>query len=269
MALPATSDLVQALGDAYSGVTAFVAELSDDDLLAPSGCHGWNRADLLLHLTGDAQRALVALATPSRAPADTDFVSYWRTQSGSCDREAEAAHARWIRRSAAAFDKPSGIVRLWCATGPAAVRATAATGSAADRRRAASFSVGAEARIGTEAACTGHEPPASDAETRVLTQGLVLAFPDFLATLITEAVLHHLDLIEASSAAPGPADSAVRVALATVGGLLGDTRPPASWDGRETLLKCTGRMPLTESDQTILGPSAGILPVIGANTCGN
>jgi hypothetical protein len=103
----------------------------------------------------------------------------------------------------------------------------------------------------------------------VLTQGLVLALSDFLATLITEAVLHHLDLIGTWSAARLPADSAMDVALATISGLLGDTRPPANWDGRETLLKCTGRLSLTESDRMIFGPSADELPVFGIATSDN
>ncbi|GIF07688.1 maleylpyruvate isomerase N-terminal domain-containing protein [Actinoplanes siamensis] len=235
MSLPTTPELVDALDAAYSGVTALVAGLDDDDLLRPSGCLGWSRGDLLFHLTGDAQRALVALATPSGSAPDTDFVGYWRTHSGFSDREAEAAHARWVRRSAAAFDRPGGIVPLWSATALAAVRAAAA---------------------------------AVAPERRVPTQGLVLALPDFLATLITEAVLHHLDLIAGWSAAPRPADSAMSVALATIVGLLGDTRLPANWDGCETLLKCTGRAALTESDRSSLGAGMARIPVFGTATSG-
>src|SRR4051812_28188001 len=74
---------VRALDAAYSGITAMVDDLDDDGLLLPSGCHGWSLADLMLHLTLDAQRALVAFASPTDGPPDVDAASYWRPVAGS------------------------------------------------------------------------------------------------------------------------------------------------------------------------------------------
>src|SRR5215218_8702574 len=62
---------------AYSTVGEFTAGLSRADLLAFSRCRGWVVADVLFHVLCDAQRALVALASPAPGPPDRDFVSYW------------------------------------------------------------------------------------------------------------------------------------------------------------------------------------------------
>ncbi|MDG4761203.1 maleylpyruvate isomerase N-terminal domain-containing protein [Micromonospora sp. WMMD710] len=218
----------QALAQAYDGITAVVRDLDDAALQRATRCRGWLVADLLLHVLSDAQRALVTLASPVDGPADVDDVSYWRDFPGTGDEGDR--HAWWVRRSAAAFDRPSGIVRLWTDTAPAAVRAAAAADPA------------------------GH----------VTTQGHVLRVPDFLATLTTEAVVHHLDLTPDLPDAPPPGPLAVRVAVATMDGLLSDdTVRPAAWDDHEFLLKATGRIPLTDRDRLELGESAGWFPLLG------
>ncbi|MGN9775117.1 maleylpyruvate isomerase N-terminal domain-containing protein [Micromonospora sp. H33] len=215
-----------ALAQAYDGITRIVADLDDADLQRPTRCRGWLVADLLLHLVGDAQRALVALASPADGPPDVDDVTYWHTfPPGDGSR-----HAWWVRRSAAAFERPSGVVRLWTDTAPAAVRAAAAA-----------------------------EPTGC-----VTTQGHVLRVPDLLATLATEAVVHHLDLVVDLPAAPPPGPEATRVAVATMDGLLSDDAVrPAGWDDHEYLLKATGRLPLTDRDRLELGEVAGWFPLPG------
>ncbi|SIN27369.1 maleylpyruvate isomerase N-terminal domain-containing protein [Micromonospora cremea] len=218
----------EALAQAYDGITAVVDGRDDADLQGPTRCRGWLVADLLFHVLGDAQRALVALASPADGPADVDDVSYWRGfPSGGGD---DARHAWWVRRSAAAFDLPSGIVRLWGETAPAAVRAAAA----------------------------------ADPSGYVTTQGHVLRVADFLATLTTEAVVHHLDLTPELPGAPPPGPLAVRVAVATMDGLMSDDAVrPTAWDDHEFLLKATGRLPLTDRDRLELGESAGWFPLLG------
>ena len=99
--------------------------LDDADLQRPTRCRGWVVADLLFHVLCDAQRALVALASPADGPADVDDVSYWRAFTAGGD-DAAGRHAWWARRSAAAFDRPTGVVRIWSDTAPAAVRAAGA-----------------------------------------------------------------------------------------------------------------------------------------------
>ncbi|MFD6681207.1 maleylpyruvate isomerase N-terminal domain-containing protein [Micromonospora parva] len=218
----------EALAQAYDGITAVVGRLDDAGLQRATRCQGWLVADLLLHVLGDAQRALVTLASPVDGPADVDDVSYWRDFPG--DDDMAARHAWWVRRSAAAFDRPTGIVDLWRDTAPAAVRAAAS----------------------------------ADPDGYVTTQGHVLRVPDFLATLTTEAAIHHLDLTLELPDAPPPDPRAVRVAVATMDGLLSDdTVRPTAWDDHDFLLKATGRVPLTDRDRLELGESAGWFPLLG------
>ncbi|KAB1915882.1 maleylpyruvate isomerase N-terminal domain-containing protein [Micromonospora sp. AMSO31t] len=220
----------EALAQAYDGITAVVTPLDDAGLQRPTRCRGWLVADLLFHVLCDAQRALVALASPAPGPADVDDVSYWRAFTPGDDDEASAKHAWWARRSAAAFDRPSGVVRIWSDTAPAAVRAAAA----------------------------------ADPDGHVTTQGHVLRVPDFLATLATEAVIHHLDLVVDLPDAPLPAEAPTRLAVATVDGLLSDDAVrPTGWDDRDYLLKATGRVPLTDRDRLELGEAAGWFPLLG------
>lgn len=218
-----------ALAQAYDGITRVVADLDDADLQRPTRCRGWLVADLLFHVVCDAQRALVALASPADGPPDVDDVSYWRAFPAGGDGDG-ARHAWWARRSAAAFDRPSGVVRLWTDTAPAAVRAAGA----------------------------------ADPDGCVTTQGHVLRVPDLLATLTTEAVVHHLDLVLDLPDAPPPGTLATRVAVATMDGLLSDDAVrPAAWSDAEYLLKATGRVPLTDRDQLELGEAAGWFPLLG------
>lgn len=218
----------EALAQAYDGITAAVGHLDDAGLQRATRCRGWLIADLLLHVLGDAQRALVTLASPVDGPADVDDVSYWRDFPGNDDEAV--GHAWWVRRSAAAFDRPTRIVELWRDTAPAAVRAAAS----------------------------------ADPDGYVTTQGHVLRVPDFLATLTTEAAVHHLDLTLELPDAPPPGPLAVQVAVATMDGLLSDdTVRPAAWDDNDFLLKATGRVPLTDRDRLELGESAGWFPLLG------
>ncbi|MCZ7421793.1 maleylpyruvate isomerase N-terminal domain-containing protein [Verrucosispora sp. WMMA2121] len=216
-----------ALANAYDGISTVVADLNDSDLQRPTRCRGWLVADLLFHVLCDAQRALVALASPAGGPATVDSVSYWHSFPGG---DGSARHAWWARRSAAAFDRPSGVVRLWADTAPAAARAA------------------------------GKADPAGF----VTTQGHVLRVADLLDTFTTEAVVHHLDLVLDLPDAPAPGPAATRVAVATVDALLGGavTRLDG-WNDHDYLLRATGRLPLGEPERRTLGEYAARFPVLG------
>ena len=217
-------DAASVLGAAYAGVTELVTALDDHDLLLPSGCHGWSIADLVVHMTLDAQRALRTFATPAAGPPDVDAVTYWRDYPGdSASSEPAVDHATWVRRAAAAYARPTGVVWLWSETAPAAARAAAT----------------------------------ADPQGHVATQGHVLTVPDFVATLVTEAVIHHLDLTAALPEAAPPAPPAVAMTLTTLEGLAGDAGLPAQWSEREKLLKATGRAPLTDSERAAGFPILG------------
>jgi hypothetical protein len=216
-----------ALDRAYSAICEFAASLSRPELLAFTRCHGWVVTDVLFHLLCDAQRALVTLASPAPGPPDRDFITYWTDLPAGADDPA--AVAWWVRRSAAAFRDGTGVVALWQKTAPAAIRA---------------------AERADPAGC-------------VTTQGHVLAVPDFLATLVTEAVIHHLDMTVHLRTAPGPDQRAVAVASATLDGLLGPgvTRP-GEWTADEYLLKGTGRVPLSARERSSMTEVAKRFPLL-------
>jgi hypothetical protein len=218
-----------ALAAAYGGITGVVAPLSDNDLLRATRCRGWVIADVLFHVLCDAQRALVTLHTPADGPSTVDEVSYWSAYPGSGEVETADASAWWVRRSASAFRRPSGVVTLWSDTAPAAVRAA----------------------------------HAADPAAYVATQGHVLTVADFAATLVTEAVIHHLDMVLELPHAPEPAPEAIEIGVSTMDGLLSDDAVrPASWSAAEYLLKASGRMPLTDRDRMELGEAAGWFPLL-------
>jgi hypothetical protein len=53
---------------AYGGIDRLAGALTRDDLLEFSRCRGWVVADVLFHVLCDAQRALIALASPRPRP---------------------------------------------------------------------------------------------------------------------------------------------------------------------------------------------------------
>jgi uncharacterized protein (TIGR03083 family) len=215
-----------ALVAAYRAVTAAVERLDGEELAHPSGCLGWTRADLLYHLLLDAQRALITFATPADDPADVDFVSYWAPfRPGS---KGSDAHARFVRRAAAAYSADQVIVGRWRETAEAAARAAQALPAGA----------------------------------RVATQGHVLAAGDFLATLTVEATIHHLDLMAGAADVAGPSAQGLAVARETFDGILGQP-VPASWDDVEYALKAGGRVQLTADDHVSLGAWADRFPLLG------
>src|SRR5690348_10702098 len=73
----ARSPELTALRIAYSDISTIASSLDEEDSWLPTRCLGWTVRDLLVHLLGDVQRALVALATPAAGPADRDAVSWW------------------------------------------------------------------------------------------------------------------------------------------------------------------------------------------------
>jgi len=199
---------------AYQGVDRLAAGLSRHDLLAASRCRGWLVADVLNHVLADAQRALIGLASPVPGPATVDFASYWRAfaDAGADD---EVPHIWAVRRSAASFRDGVGNVVLWRETSPAAVRAATA----------------------------------ADPGGFITTQDHVLSVPDFLVTLATEAVIHHLDMTVNVPNAPAPHPDALNLAVMTLDRLGTAVDRPPEWSIEKYVLKATGRLPLTPTEQ--------------------
>jgi hypothetical protein len=214
---------VAALRTAYRDLGDLALSVSEREAWLPTRCTGWSVRDLVLHLLADAQRALVALGTPSSAAPDRDAVTYWLDAPGGDDREYREVRA--VRTIASAYRLP------------------VLTGQYAETSRA--VVVLAEA---------------ADPTATVATQGHTLLVEDLLATLVVEAALHHLDLLEHLDR-PGPAAGPLAVVRRTLDGLLG--RPePVGWDDVTYARAATGRRPLTAEEAAALGPDADRLPLL-------
>ena len=222
--------VLDALGAGYGQVTDLVTGLGEAELMRPSGCAGWAVTDVLYHQLLDAQRALVAFATPVTEPPDRDDVTYWAAfaprpgEAGARAQAGAAAHARFVRVAASAYP-PGTLARLWSETAAAVCRAARACGA-----------------------------------TAVATQGHVLRPVDLTATLAVETAVHYLDLTVNLPAAPPPAPAPLALVRRVLDGLAG-VPLPASWDDAGAAVKGTGRVPLTDEDRAWLGPLAGRVPL--------
>jgi hypothetical protein len=217
---------------AYGQLTEVARGLTDATALLPTRCAGWVVSDVLYHQLLDARRALVTFASPSSAAPDNDAVSYWRPFSAGSGSSAApgtdgpARHARQVRIIASAY-APGQLAAEWQETAVAAVRAA----------RTCPF-------------------PA------VATQGHTLRTEDFISTLIVEAVIHFLDLIVALPAVPAADPAGLATVRQVLEGLAGAPLPD-SWDDTTCALKGTGRVEVTASERSELGPLAAKLPLLG------
>jgi hypothetical protein len=222
--------VLDALETGYRRVTDVVTGLGEAELMRPTGCAGWAVTDVLFHQLLDAQRALVAFATPVTEPADRDDVTYWAEftpqpgEAGARARAGAATHARFVRLAASAY--PPGILaRVWSETSAAVCRAARACQAA-----------------------------------RVATQGHVLRPADFTATLVVETAVHYLDLTVDLPSAPPSDPASLALVRRVLEGLLGSPLP-AGWDDASAAVRGTGRVPLTDEDRALLGPLAGRVPL--------
>jgi len=85
---------------------------------------------------------------------------------------------------------------------------------------------------------------------------------DAQRALVTEAVIHHLDLTASLPDAPAPAAAATAIAVSTMEGLAAPGGLPAHWDDRAILLKGSGRAALDATDRRALGSGAALFPLL-------
>ncbi|WUJ75276.1 maleylpyruvate isomerase N-terminal domain-containing protein [Kribbella soli] len=219
--------LAATLGRTYGRLTETVQRLTDADFQRETRCPGMPVGPLLVHLLYDAQRALIAFASPAVVEPDRDFVSYWKDFPPHPDGDTS-----FVQGIAASYRKPGLLVQHWREVSEAAVRASA-LGLATKGRR-------------------------------VETQGHVLRSVDFVATLVLEATVHHLDLTVGLPDAPEPDPQGLQVTARTLDGLFGpDAWDVIGWDTTTYVLKATGRLPLDDDDLEMLGPHASRLPLLG------
>jgi hypothetical protein len=199
----------------YAATTAVVADLDPDGFARPTRAAAWSVRELLLHQLLDAQRALVALATPTTQPVDVDATTYWHAWHPA-QGDGGAAHAAYVQRAAAAYDGTAGLVGQWRSTSAATARACAAR----------------------------------DPGERVETQGHVITAGDLASTLVVEATVHLLDL---TLHLPGePPAEALAHTHGVLESLYGGPLPDA-WSDTEAVLRGTGRVPSDDRRLPLLG----------------
>ena len=116
--------LAATLGRTYGRLTETVQGLTDADFERETRCAGMPVGPLLVHLLYDAQRALIAFASPATADPDRDFVTYWQDFPPRSESDAEP-DTKFVRGVAAAYRKPGLLVQHWREVSEAAVRAAA------------------------------------------------------------------------------------------------------------------------------------------------
>ena len=188
-------------------LVAVAADLTDRDLLAPSRCAGWTTGEVLTHVHLGLQEMLLGCVARTDEAAGTSASDYWRGFPAGPDRDDEPSPddgMLFIRRLAAAYRRPTGVVRHLTPT--------------AEGVRAAVRALPAGA---------------------VRFQGHVLTTGDFVATWAVELAVHHLDL-QRELRLPAPAAGALRLGRRTVEVLAGGDLP-AGWDDETAVLRGTGR----------------------------
>lgn len=211
------ADLPVLLAEVYAAQLAAVRDLPEADF-ARGTRTAWTVRELLFHQLLDAQRTLVALASPAEPEEepDVDAVTYWRPFTP--EAEWNDLHAAFVRVAASAYSSSAVLVDHYATTTEASARAVAA----------------------------------ADRASRVRTQGHVITVADLASTLVVEATVHLLDLTVDLAGAPGPPAAALAEARRVLEGLHGGALP-ARWSDTGAVLKATGRTALSESDRLELG----------------
>jgi hypothetical protein len=212
------------LKDAYAPLVDFALQVDEEQGWVASLLPGWTVRDLLFHLAADCQRALVALATPSTGPADTDEVSYWSEWVPGSD--TARANLRGTRIMASAWPSVEGPVSLYVETAKAVM----------------------------------HAAERADPAAVVVTQTRRLTVDSLLHTLAVEAAVHQLDLEPALP--ERPAASVLGEVRRVLDGLLG-TPAPQEWDDVHYIRIGTGRLVLSHDERAALGEFADRLPLFG------
>lgn len=208
---------------AYGATTRVVSALADDDFERGTRT-AWTVRELLFHQLLDAQRALVALASPTSEPTHVDLATYWAAFRRGDDGAAE--HARFVRVAASAYATPASLVGHWTSTAEAVVRAANAI----------------------------------DPTKHVRTQGQVITADDLASTLVVEATIHLLDMTVEVAGGPDP-DVLSRTcgALEQI-----QCAPfPTSLTDQTAVLAASGRVPVTDALRAEAGDLVDGWPLLG------
>jgi len=197
---------------------AFVAAAegySEYDLLGAATVHGWSRLDVIVHVRAGLEEMVGVCAAQVDDEPDHDAASYWASFA-EADQGDEAAVPRilWMRRTAAAYTRPTGALRH--------LTDVVTTAGIALRRMP---------------------------DHPVLFQGKAMSSGDFLATWVVELAVHQLDLGEGAG---HPVPDSLTVVRRTAEALA-DVDLPAPWSDEDAAMIALGRRPLPPDDGGLAG----------------
>lgn len=212
-----TGQIAGALAAECELVSRATSALGEADFALPTRCSAWNVKELLAHMHRGVDRINIGLASPPKAPVDTDSVTYWRRYDPTTDGVAIGDRAKEV-----ALSHPTG----------------AALAAAWDDvwRRALE-------------AVRGSVPTRS-----IETWGPVLSLDEFLKTRVLEMTVHGTDLADALGSGPWATRAGVEITNEILLALLNDGLPSdLGWDDLTLLEKGCGRRQLSEEEAGILG----------------
>lgn len=199
-------DHATAVESVRAQLTVFVKaaeSFSEYDLLGASRCHGWSRLDAVVHVRAGLEEMTADCAAQVDGAPDHDAASYWASFAEADDDPVPLL--LWMRRTAAAYNRPEGALR--------------------------------HLRAVTD---TAHLALARMPDHPVLFQGKTMTSGDFLATWVVELAVHHLDLGEEAGHPTAESLGLVRRTVEAVA----DVDLPASWSDEDAALIALGRAPL-------------------------
>ncbi len=99
----ACAESIEAFVRAADGFTEY-------ELLDVSGCHGWTRLDVAVHVLAGWQEMLGGLVSPDDGPPTVDAATYWPAFTAEYGADDAVLTLMAQRRRSAAYARPSSAV---------------------------------------------------------------------------------------------------------------------------------------------------------------
>jgi Mycothiol maleylpyruvate isomerase N-terminal domain len=191
---------------------AAAESFTEYDVLGASRVHGWSRLEVVVHTRLGLEEMTGVCAAQVDHEPDHDAASYWASFAAADDDPVP--HILWMRRTATAYNRPSGALRHL-------------------------NDVATTLRIALD------RMP----DHPVLFQGKTMTSGDFLATWVVELAVHQLDLgEEAGQPMPGSLQAVRRTVEA-----IADVDLPETWSDEDAALISLGRLPLPDDAGELTG----------------
>src|SRR4051794_41854447 len=103
-------DSVTLLGEQAAAFLTAASSLTELELLDPARCRAWSRLDTVVHVRAGLEELMSAWTVRTADPPTHDAASYWESHPDDRDDDP-VPHVLWLRRTASAYQRPSGAIR--------------------------------------------------------------------------------------------------------------------------------------------------------------